>query len=378
MPGISHGADARRIASDAADHVEYLSRTASELHVADPVGRRFADVVGHGNELHDAAESWRQVADRVEKAAGDVGARLGGIDQAWQGADADAFLAHMQKAGLAGNDIVDSMRALSAALDHTAETIRSLVADLGELIADGADAVSGAMIAADGERRARELLAGMDQPARELFESVEDVVRAFARFCAGFESGGAAEDFRLEHRMPEQDWDSTAPAAASASPGAPPAEGAGGSAPAAASGAAGSGSGSGTGAAAAGSSGAAAPDLAEGGRTEAAEPSETPPAAAAAAAGAGTVAAGGMVGGMMPMGGMMGGMGAGQGQGAQQRQNSSRTRTDSEDLFGAPQPPAPAVFGEDRKPEETKTDAPSTSPQGEEKPKRVADGGLLG
>src|SRR5437764_1780962 len=97
--------------SDVAEHREYLSRVSGELGVANPVEDRFADIVGHWNDLHQAAEMWRRTADHLEHACQRVSGRLGGIDSSWQGADADAFLAHMHEVGLAGNDVVDAMRA---------------------------------------------------------------------------------------------------------------------------------------------------------------------------------------------------------------------------------------------------------------------------
>ncbi|GAA2809246.1 WXG100 family type VII secretion target [Saccharopolyspora taberi] len=346
-----------RIAAEVAEHLDYLTEVAAELAVSDPVRERFEQAVGRAEDMKEAAEVWRRTADRVEKAARDVAGKLGGIDSSWQGADADAFLAHMQDAGLAGNDLVDAMRALAAALDHTAETVDELLTDIGDTIAETADSVSQALVVPhEGDQRARKYLSDLDGPAEELFSSVEDAFRAFARFCDELGSGKAIGDVRFDKRMPEGNWDFQAPAAPpapAASPAAPPAPAPPAPAPpepapggGGGGGAADSGGGAG---AAAPPAAAEAPDLAPGGATGAAEPSATPPAAAApvagAAGGAAAAATGGMMGGMMPMGPMAGMMGGG----AQDRQNQSRLKTKPEDLFGTPEAVPPAVIGEDPK-----------------------------
>ncbi|KAA5833454.1 WXG100 family type VII secretion target [Saccharopolyspora hirsuta] len=339
-----------------AEHLDYLARVSRELDFASSIPADLADLVGHHEDLRGAARIWRETADAIEQATGDVQGRLGGIDSAWQGADADAFLGHIREVGLAGHDLIDAMRALAEVLEHTVEGVQTQVDDLGELIAEAADSVSAAMLTPeDGPERARKHLAELAKPALELTESISDTYRAFARFCEDLEAGRSTGSVQFDERMPAQAWDFNAPTPPPAETEAASAEGTGAGGAGAAgggeagSGATGAGAGAvgGAGATGAGTAAAEAP-LAEGGRTAAGEPSAaSPPAAAAGAAvaagGAGAVAAGGMYGGMMPMG-MMGGMMGAQGTG-QERKNQSRFKSKPEELFGTPPDTAPPVFG---------------------------------
>ncbi|MEV0705816.1 WXG100 family type VII secretion target [Saccharopolyspora sp. NPDC050389] len=363
-----------RESSEVAEHLDYLSRIADELDFANSIPADLAELVGRHADLREAAKVWRKSAESVEHAAEGVQGKLGGIDSAWQGRDADAFLAHIRDVGLAGHDLVDTMRALADVLDHTMEALQTQFEDLGALVAEAADSVSGALLEPDeGPKRARKHLAELTQPAQELAESISDTYRAFARFCDDVAAGRSTGPARLEHRMPTKAWDFSAPAApAPAEPAAAGPAAAGGSAGGDASGAGGGGAAAGVGGGgAAGVSGAAASgdagqELTPGDTTRAGEPSVIPPAAAAAAGGAvggaavaGGAAAGGMYGGMMPMG-MMGGMGGAQG-GGQERKNQSRLKSKPEELFGTPPDAAPAVFGETQR--ERAEPAKPTTPQ---------------
>lgn len=203
---------ARRIAAEVSQHLEYLTRVAAELDAPEPVHERFEEAVGRVDALREAARVWHRTADRVEKSAQGVAGKLGGIDKSWQGADADAFLAHMRETGLAGNDIVDAMRALAEALDHTADAVEALVEDIGQTVTDTADAVSQALVVpVDGEQRARRHLEDLEGPAGELFSAVEDVFGAFARFCDELQSGREIGELQFDKRMPAQNWQSSVP-----------------------------------------------------------------------------------------------------------------------------------------------------------------------
>ncbi len=348
-----------RNSSEVAEHLDYLSRIADELEVANSIPADLADLVGRHEELREAARVWREGAENLENAAARVQGRLGGIDSAWQGQDADAFLAHVQEVGLAGNDLVDTMRALADVLDHTVEALQAQLDDLGGLVAEAADSVSAALLAPEGgAKRARKHLAELAQPASELAESISDTYRAFARFCDEVEAGRSAGSVQFDHRMPAQAWDFNAP-----TPAQPPALAEPAGAESAGGGAGGVGA-VGGGAAAAGDSGApgggAEHPLSPGDTTRAGEPSAVPPAAAAAggaAGAAGGVAAGGMMGGMMPMGGMMGGaQGAGQ-----DRKNQSRLKSKPEELFGTPPDAAPAVLGESSRDRDQNQERPAAT-----------------
>ncbi|MGP4015346.1 WXG100 family type VII secretion target [Saccharopolyspora sp. 5N708] len=367
--------------SEVAEHLDYLSRIADELQVANSIPADLADLVGHHEDLRQAAQVWRQGAETAEQAALDVHGRLGGIDSAWQGADADAFLAHIREVGLAGNDLVDSMRALADALEHTVDAVQTQLDDLGELVVEAADSVSSALLApVEGANRARKHFADLAQPALELAESISDAYAAFARFCDDLEEGRSTGSVQFDRRMPAQAWDFRAPAAAAppaaAEPaGAEPAGAAPASAESAGAGAGGGASGGASGVGAASASGApggtADTELSPGGTSRAVEPSALPPAAAATggamAGAAGGAAAGGMYGGMMPMGMMGGMMGGAQQGGGQERRNPSRFKAKPEELFGTPPDAAPAVFGakpQDQAPESAKPVSPqSANPQ---------------
>ncbi|MFC7341739.1 WXG100 family type VII secretion target [Saccharopolyspora griseoalba] len=316
-----------------------LTRAADALEVSHAIPSDAEQLLGRQHDLRTAAESWRELADSAEQASGELSGKLGGIDAAWDGEDADAFLAHARELGSSGNELADAMRALAEALEHTAEALRVQTRDLRELVADAVEEVR----EADPER-ARERLLELTEPVNDVL----DAVRASYR--------------ELAHRCDELGGEPQAPAD---SPAAPPGSGA----PT-----------SGTPAAPGTSIAPEAPaapggeqPVAPGGTSSAAEPSEGDGAAAAAGgvAGAAVGAAGaGVAGGMMPMG-MMGGMLGRQGARAQERSNESRIKNDPEELFGAPPDAAPAVFGE---PEEDspdpapKIEVPSTLQPGEPKP----------
>ncbi|PKW12864.1 WXG100 family type VII secretion target [Saccharopolyspora spinosa] len=366
-----------RNSSEVAEHLNYLSRIADELEVVNSIPADLADLVGRHEELREAARVWREGAEKVENAAEHVQGRLGGIDSAWQGQDADAFLAHVQEVGLAGNDLVDTMRALADVLDHTVEALQAQLEDLDGLVAEAADSVSAALLTPEeGAKRARKHLAELAQPATELAESISDTYRAFARFCDDVEAGRSAGAVRFDNRMPAPAWDFNAPTPAQPAAPAEPAEaepaeaaaggGAGNPAGVGGGGVGGGGVGGGD-TAAAGVSGApgggAEQDLSPGDTTRAGEPSALPPAAAAAggavAGAAGGVAAGGMMGGMMPMGMMGGAQGA-----SQERKNQSRLRSKPEELFGTPPDAAPAVLGESSRDRDQNQERPAaTTPQ---------------
>ncbi|MER7014870.1 WXG100 family type VII secretion target [Saccharopolyspora sp. NPDC000359] len=195
-----------------AEHLDYLRRSARELDFANSIPAQLADLVGHHEDLREAARTWRKTADAIEQATGDVQGRLGGIDSAWQGADADAFLAHIREVGLAGHDLIDAMRALADVLEHTVEGVQEQVDDLSDLVAEAADSVSAALLDPEaGPERARKHLGELAKPALELAESISDTYRAFARFCEDLQAGRSTGSVQFDNRMPAQAWDFNAP-----------------------------------------------------------------------------------------------------------------------------------------------------------------------
>ncbi|MEV4728979.1 WXG100 family type VII secretion target [Saccharopolyspora sp. NPDC049426] len=314
------------------EHQHYLAGIAEELDVPYFSPTAVDELVGRPEDFRAAAQVWREAAAVVEQSSGDVDGKLGGIDTAWQGADAEAFVAHVRDAGLAGKDLADAMTGLADALDHTAEGVGAQERRLNELVARTADDVRAAMTAADAER-ARKHLADLAEPARELLESIADYYMAFTRLCDDMAGVATREPGR---------WEAQAPAAVSAGTPATP----GVSEVAWTADPTGTTSPSGTAAASAESE---------------EDQSGTGAAAGGIAAGAAVGAAGvGM--GMMPMG-MMGGMMGQRGGGNQERQNSSRLKSNPDELFGAQPEVPPAVFGEPAKSQQPQADQNPQEPQ---------------
>ncbi|HEX8865754.1 MAG TPA: hypothetical protein VF821_08865, partial [Lentzea sp.] len=101
----------RQIAAEVGPELDYLSRVSQKLGVVDLVHDFFDPLVGDWNDLREEAERWRKAAKVSEAVTKHVAAPLGGVDARWQGKDADAFLDHMRKVGLAGGDMSDAMNA---------------------------------------------------------------------------------------------------------------------------------------------------------------------------------------------------------------------------------------------------------------------------
>lgn len=292
----------------------YLSSVCGKLHVADPVEKHFDPVVQRWEELHAAATVWRGAAEHVETATRDVHRRLGGIDNVWQGADADAFLAHIQQSGLASTDLADAMRAFAEVLDHTADGIHRVADSFSLTFADTADLVAEAMtqsaLGADqacGTDQAREYIAALDEPARCLADAVEEMLSAFVEFCDGFGTGDGGT-VNIARRVP-------------------------------------SGTSSTTEKQENGSVAAATAPVSSEHEPTSESSVDAADASAGAVAGTGTVAGAGMVG-MMPLG-PMGGIPVSKGQ--SRRQNASRFKASPEKLFGQPEKVTPPVLGEKKK-----------------------------
>ncbi|MCG8921154.1 hypothetical protein [Lentzea sp. CC55] len=348
--------DGRQIAAEVGPELDYLSRVSRKLGVVDLVHDFFDPLVGDWNDLRDEAERWRKAAKVTEAANEHVAAPLGGVDARWEGRDADAFLDHMRKVGLAGGDLADAMDAMADALEETADGVRDIVQDMAHVLADAADSVSGtASLPQEGDQRAVKHIEELKHPVREMHESARQVLEAFLRLCDGVSGeAGGFDSVRMEHRYPDEDWTYSAPAEQKSK--APEPAKASDTAPAgtgASPGGGGGGVGGGVGAAVGGGSPAtAAPQPMQfGGATGVAEqvpPAEAgagaAPAAAAASGRSGGVPGGGaMMGGMAPMMGAMGGQ-----QGGDKEHKAKQRLTGSiDDLLGKPKKAAPKTIGED-------------------------------
>ena len=84
--------DGRQIAAEVGPELDFLSRVSRKLGVVDLVHDFFDPLVGDWNDLRDEAERWRKAAKVTEAVTKHVAGPLGGVDAAWQGQDADAFL----------------------------------------------------------------------------------------------------------------------------------------------------------------------------------------------------------------------------------------------------------------------------------------------
>ncbi|WP_434452837.1 WXG100 family type VII secretion target [Lentzea sp. E54] len=349
--------DGRQIAAEVGPELDYLSRVSRKLGVVDLVHDFFDPLVGDWNDLREEAERWRKAAKVTEAVTKHVGAPLGGVDARWEGKDADAFLDHMRKVGLAGGDMSDAMNAMADALEETADGVRDIVQDMAHVLADAADSVSGtAALPLDGDQRAVKHIEELKHPVRELHESARQVLEAFLKLCDGMSGdAGGFGAVRMEHKYPEQDWTYAAPAkpetkvpepakasvTAAAGTGAPSGGGGGG-------GAVGGGVGAG-GVGSVGAPAAAEQPMQFGGATGVAEqvpPAEKGAAAAPAAAAAGGRSGGVSGGGMMGMAPMMGPMGGQQG-GDKEHKPKQRLTGSIDELLGKPKKAAPKTIGEE-------------------------------
>ncbi|MGB3441719.1 MAG: hypothetical protein WBA97_23485 [Actinophytocola sp.] len=335
--------DGKDVENQIATQLDYLSKLARHLGIADPVEEYFAPVVGRWSDLHAEADRWRLVGEGAEQVTEALNRPLGKLDAAWDGEAAQSFIAYMQKVGLAGNDLSDAMVAMADVLDKTADGIREIVVQLASVMAETAETASDAMtLPVQGDDRTREYLDLMRRPTKELFEAVRQILESFVQLCEGVEGSDAFKAVTMAHTFPQENWSMPAPPTAP-----PPAElpdtgtekadalGGGG-------GGAGGGGGGGIGA-----GGASAAQLGAG-STVAGEQiprSDAPAAAAQAAPASGSPKTGGRGGmGMMPMAPMMGGQGMG---GDGDHKSRSRVVGNPHDIFGKPEKASTPVIGGD-------------------------------
>jgi uncharacterized protein YukE len=349
LPAPAGGPDGAEVASHYAGQLEYLSNLAHDLGVPDPVEEYFSPVVGRWSDLEAEAKRWRQVGDGALVVTDALNKPLGGLDAAWDGEAATSFIAYMQKVGLAGHDLSDAMNALAEVLDTTAQGIREIVQQLGDVLANTAESASQAMVLpVQGDERTRQFLDAMRRPTKELFESVRQVLEAFVQMCQGIDGSEGFKQIQMAHTFPEGwSWGTQAPGAtAGVDPRTSKA-----SADLAGVGAGGFGGVGGGGVGASGFSGGGLSGLdgdsmGSGGSSVATEQAPDPKPAAATAAGAatGSGTTPRMGGGMMPMSPMMG-MGN-QGGGGEHK---ARTRVvaDPQELFGKPDKASAPVIGDD-------------------------------
>jgi uncharacterized protein YukE len=207
-------------------HLDYVSQLAGQLGMTDPVESFLTPTIGTWNDLRDEAGRWRAAAATAEQVNTSLTGPLGGLDAAWQGADATSFLAYMQKIGAAGTDLSDAMTAMADALDKTADGLQQIVSEMVDLLTDTAEQTSDAMsVPVNGETRVRQLLDELHQPTSQLYESVRDVLDAFVRMCEGTaaagSSGASAGQVAMAHTMPAGAWKPSSAAGSPAAGGQP-------------------------------------------------------------------------------------------------------------------------------------------------------------
>lgn len=202
MTVTTNGDDLR---SEADGHLKYLTELASQLGTTDLVAEYFDPVIGRWSDLRAEARRWRAAGEIAGRAAADVDAPLGSLDAVWDGANADAFVAYVREITLAGGAVEDVFDSMADALDELATGLSQIGRDLTDLMIDTAEVVSeSASLPVGGEERARKQLVLAGQAAKQLHDSVGDVLEGFAEFCAGVEDGkstGAGID--LAHRYPD-------------------------------------------------------------------------------------------------------------------------------------------------------------------------------
>ncbi|GLZ30490.1 hypothetical protein Lesp02_26790 [Lentzea sp. NBRC 105346] len=344
----------KEIAAEFAPQLDFLSRVSRRVGVADLVEEYFDPLVGDWADLRAEAERWRKAAHVTETVTKHVAGPLGSVDAAWQGRDAESFVEHMRTVGLAGTDMSDAMTAMAEALEETADTVRDIVRDMGRVLADAAESVSGAAaLPLDGDHAVVKHVEELRTPVRELFESARDVLEAFLKLCDGLsgEDGGFGA-VTMKHRYPETNWSYTPPAAPKGPAQTPekPAEAAKTAAAGVGGGSGAHGGGGSISAALSGGAPESHQQMQPGGSTAVQEPHHAPepaahPAAAAATGPAGGPQGAGGQGGMM--GPMMGGAMGGQQGGDKEHKRKQQLTGSVDDLLGKPKKASPKVIGED-------------------------------
>jgi len=340
-PATSASAFSPLNANASGGHLEYLKTLANDLGVTDVVGTYFAPISGRWSDLRTEAAAWREAAETAGRVSGELGDHLGRLDAAWEGKDADAFIAYIGEIDVAGKDVEDAMNIMAGALEDVADAVERITAEMAELLTDTAELTSqSALLPVGGEMRARNQLLETEQSAKALYETARDVLEAFSRFCDGVDGPDAASrSLEIAHPYPQHpfavpDDGGGAQAADNDDDGA--------TSPSSAKGTSEDSSKGGTGATPLedGKETTTAPDVS----------SFTAGAVTGAAATASVAAGQGFVGApMMPMGmGMGGGMGGGGG--ASDHKVKPRTTTKPSELFGDAGQVVPPVIGEDTAP----------------------------
>ncbi|MEV0148066.1 MULTISPECIES: WXG100 family type VII secretion target [unclassified Nonomuraea] len=95
-----------------------------------------AKVKGDPEGIRDHAAAWRAVAGHVESSTGKLPQAVNAVNQAWQGASADAFTGYMQAYPKAGTGLKEALTACADALDRAANTLEDAYSKIGALYDD--------------------------------------------------------------------------------------------------------------------------------------------------------------------------------------------------------------------------------------------------
>lgn len=210
MPTQHRGPDGSAVHSRVAGELVQLSKVCGQLGVVDLVEEYFTPIVGRWSAMHDEAERWRSAAETAEEVTGRLTGPLGGLDAAWQGADADSFISYIRSVGLAGNDLADAMHAVAVALDSTAGALREITVEMSDVLAELAGDVTRALDApAGGPAAVRDHLDEQRDQVSAMYESAVEVLDAFTRFSERLAAGGsgaAGDGVTMRHELPATSW----------------------------------------------------------------------------------------------------------------------------------------------------------------------------
>ncbi|MGC5016732.1 WXG100 family type VII secretion target [Streptosporangium sp. DT93] len=98
---------------------------------------RLADQAeGDPAAIRAIAARWRAAAPRVVAPLDALGSAVGGVDAAWNGSSADAFVAYMRRYGRAGDALHDALTGCAASLEAAAGAVETARRHIGQVCDD--------------------------------------------------------------------------------------------------------------------------------------------------------------------------------------------------------------------------------------------------
>jgi uncharacterized protein YukE len=174
--------------------------------VADPVSTYLHPALGQWSTISEEAGRWRAAAADVEEANNQLTASLGRLDAGWEGANSDAFVAYLGRITAADTDVKDAFIVMAGALDDLAAALREVVSDMANLLRDTAEVTSESVaLSTYSQDRVRGQLRQARDSAKNLFETVRDLLRGFVRFCGTVDGGNPqTRGIGIAHRYPSE------------------------------------------------------------------------------------------------------------------------------------------------------------------------------